>query len=384
MLQIIKRKNMKRITLIFIISLLFININNLSAGNKDRSGTAGAAELLINPWARSSGIGFAGLSTSRGLEALSGNVGGLAFTKRTEIIASKTNWLKGADISINNVAFAQHVGESGVFALSLFSMSFNEMQVRTTDVPDGGIGTFSPVFFNLGVSYAKSFSNSVFVGGTIKIVSQSISNLSTQGVALDGGIQYVTGDNENIKMGISIKNVGPRMKFSGDGLTFRGYVPGADNAMTLSHRSDEFELPSLLNMGASYDFLFGEVANQANDKTENTDKKKSKKMKSEPMHRVTLSGNFTANSFSNDQMAAGIEYCFNANLARFMVRGGYTYEEDMNDVAKRVNWYSGPSAGATLEVPFNKVNNSTFGIDYSYRATHSFDGIHTVGLRINL
>lgn len=376
---------MKKISLIIFIVILFINLNNLQAGNKDRSGTAGSSELLINPWARNSGMGFSSISVSKGIESLFGNVAGLGFTKRTEIIASRTNWLKGADISINSVAFSQHVGESGVFGLSLFSMSFNDIDVTTTEVPDGGgLGTFSPTFFNLGISYAKSFSNSVYVGGTIKIISQSMTNLTTQGVALDGGIQYITGDNENIKMGIAIKNIGPRMKFSGDGLTFRGFVPGADNAMTLSHLSDEFELPSLLNMGASYDFLFGEIANENKDKTENTDKKKSKKHKFEPMHRITVAGNFTANSFSNDQIAGGLEYCFNANYAKFMVRGGYTYEADMNDEVERATWYSGPSAGATIEAPFNKANNSTFGIDYSYRATNAFDGIHTFGLRINL
>lgn len=370
---------------IIIIALLFIGLNNLKAGNRDRIGSAGATELLINPWARNSGMGFSLNSTSKGLEAIYGNAAGLAFTKRTEIIASRTNWLKGADISINNIGFAQHVGESGVIGLSLFSMSFGELTSTKVNVPDGGYGTFKPNFFNIGISYAKSFSNSVYVGGTLKIISQSISNLSAQGVALDGGIQYITGKDENIKMGISLKNVGPKMKFSGDGLTFRGYVPGADNAMTLSHRADQFELPSLLNLGASYDFLFGEIANDVDkDKNENKDKKKSKSVKLEPMHRVTIAGNFTANSFSNDQYSGGLEYCYNMNFARFMVRGGYTYEEDMTDVEKSSTWYSGPSAGATIEAPFNKANNSTFGIDYSYRATNAFDGIHTFGLRINL
>ena len=40
---------------------------NLFAGNKDRSGQAGASELLINPWTRSSGWGSANMAGVRGL-----------------------------------------------------------------------------------------------------------------------------------------------------------------------------------------------------------------------------------------------------------------------------------------------------------------------------
>ena len=53
----------------------------------------------------------------------------------------------------------------------------------------------------------------------LKVVSQSISNVSAQGVAIDAGIRYVTGDQDNLKFAISLKNVGPPMSYSGDGLS---------------------------------------------------------------------------------------------------------------------------------------------------------------------
>jgi hypothetical protein len=52
------------------------------AGNKDRSGQAGASELLINPWGRSTGWGNAGMARIKGLEGIWGNVAGTAFTKK--------------------------------------------------------------------------------------------------------------------------------------------------------------------------------------------------------------------------------------------------------------------------------------------------------------
>src|SRR5437660_947917 len=72
------------------------------AGNPDRAGSAGAQELLINPFARSSGWGGANSSKARGLESMFLNVAGIAFTKKTEVVFSRTAWLGGSGININN------------------------------------------------------------------------------------------------------------------------------------------------------------------------------------------------------------------------------------------------------------------------------------------
>lgn len=56
------------------------------AGNGDRAGEAGAAQLLINPWTRSSGMGAANSASVMGLEALYSNVAGIAFTNKTELV----------------------------------------------------------------------------------------------------------------------------------------------------------------------------------------------------------------------------------------------------------------------------------------------------------
>ena len=64
--------------LIVIFSAVLLAIPQAKAGNEDRAGSAGATELLINPWARSSGWGSAGVSSVKGLEATFLNVAGLA------------------------------------------------------------------------------------------------------------------------------------------------------------------------------------------------------------------------------------------------------------------------------------------------------------------
>lgn len=343
-----------------IIGILIITNDFAIAGNKDRSGQAGAAELLINPWARSSGWGGVNTSCIRGLESMYTNIAGLAFTERTELIFVNTEWLKGADINMFAVGFAQRVGDAGVIGLSVMSMGFGDIEITTVDLPEGGIGTFSPNLMNIGLAYSKAFSSSIYGGLNLKVISESISDASAQGIALDMGIQYVTGDKENIKFGIALKNVGPRMKFSGDGYSLRTVIPGQDNKFTMTQRGADFELPAQLNIGASYDFLF---------KNES---------------RFTLAGNFISNSFTKDQVTLGGEFSLRNYL---MLRAAYTYEKGINEAItdpERSNASKGLSGGFSVQVPMNKEKKgSALSIDYSYRSTEHFEGTHTIGARIN-
>lgn len=352
----------KYLAALFLIILIAGISTDSFAGNKDRSGQAGASELLINPWARSSGWGGVNTANVRGLESMFGNVAGIAFTKSTELIFSHSSWLKGSGIDLFSFGFTQKVSESSVFGMSIMSMNFGDIDITTTDHPEGGIGTFSPSLMNFSLSYAKAFSNSIYAGVTLKIISESIADISAQGVAIDAGIQYVTGELENIKFGIVLKNVGPTMKFSGDGMSLTGqFFGGNDLQFTFEERADDYELPTALLIGAAYDFLWGENS------------------------RLTLAGNFTSNSFTKDQFTAGIEFSLRNYL---MLRAGYTYEEGIDksiyNSSERTNANKGPSAGFTVQVPLNKEKGTNFAVDYSFRATDHFTGTHSIGARISL
>jgi hypothetical protein len=57
-------KNIYKTTFVLLLSGILLLPVAVLAGNKDRSGQAGASELLINPWARSSGMGRSHISTA--------------------------------------------------------------------------------------------------------------------------------------------------------------------------------------------------------------------------------------------------------------------------------------------------------------------------------
>ncbi len=367
------KKQYKLLASLALVGLLVIPDSYIIAGNPDRVGQAGATELLINPWARSSGWAGSNIAGTRGLESMFSNVAGTAFTKKTELIFARTQWLKGTDININAFGLTQHVGETGALGLAIMSMRFGDIPITTTDVPEGGLGTYSPQFLNATLSYAKGFSDNIYGGIAVKVITEKIANISARGVALDAGIQYVTGKHEQLKFGIALQNWGPRMKYSGDGLGFKTPVPASTSSqtMTVEQRSEQFELPTVLSIGGGYDFYV---------------KKDSASMK---MHRVTAMGTFTSCAFDKNQYKLGLEYAWKNML---MLRVGYTFQKGLS---KNIDYSSlsssssltsalkGPSAGFTFEIPFGK-NKSTFGIDYSYRATNTFGGTHSIGARVNL
>ena len=190
----------------------------------------------------------------------------------------------------------------------------------------------------------------------MRIVSESISNVRASGVCFDAGIRYVTGENDGLRFGIALRNVGAPMRYAGDGLTVTATPQGADEALTVFQRSEKYELPSLVNIGVAVDVV-------SNDNTV-----------------VTATGQFVSNSFTKDQFGGGLE----ANLGeRLVLRGGYLWEQGLITGGQDVTTaYTGPAGGIGLNVPAGE--GATLKLDYSYRTTNPFNGTHTLGVKISL
>ncbi len=344
---------------IFTLIAIVTGMCSLFAGNPDRQGEAGAYELLMNPWARSAGFHTMNTSFISGVESIRLNVAGLARITGTEINVGYAQYFKGTSINLSSIGFGQKVG-NGVFGLSVMNVDFGDLDITTTVNPEGTGATFSPSFFNLGASYAHKFDNKILVGLTLRVVSETISNVGAFAAAFDAGVQYVSGEKDNLKLGISLRNVGTKMKYRGDGLSFRTLSPDEreSNTITVEHRSQGYELPSVLNLGLSYDlYIAGELS------------------------RITPFVNFTANSFSQDDLGAGIEVSFKEML---MIRGAYRYALGEVDDDFQDQVYSGLSLGASLQMPLKKDGDQRFSVDYGFRATSPFDGTHNFGISLSL
>ena len=337
-----------------ILFTLCISSLMLFGGNPDRQGESGAAELLLNPWARSAGLHTMNTSSVTGIEAMRLNIAGLSRIENSELVIANTRLYEGSTLKLNALGFAKRVGKSSAFGITLVAVDFGDIDVTTTNSPEGTGSTYSPSFFNLGIGYSYTYANKISVGFLFRGVSESLANIGAFGFGLDAGVQYVSGAKDNFRLGISLRNIGSPMKFGGEGLSFQGDNPGnsGDYELTFDQRAEDFELPSVLNLGISYDFYFGE----------------------DLMFRVL--GNFTSNAFSSDQLGGGAELTYNEN---FTIRAGY--KKDIGEIVNP-NLYTGLSAGASVILPFANDGKNKIGVDYAYRATNPFRGTHNLSLRL--
>jgi hypothetical protein len=339
---------------------------NVHAGNPERMGQAGASQLLINPYARNSGMAGSNSARVRGLEAQFLNIAGTAFTRKTEVLFNRTQWLTGMGIHINSFGLTQGIGETGTIGFGVVSINAGDIEITTEEQPEGELGTYNPTFYNISLSYAKMFSDNIYGGVNFKIISEQIPNVASRGMAVDAGIQYHTGKYDQIHIGIALKNWGPKMRYAGDGLSRQVGVNSlsGEYELTVNNRSSAFELPALVNIGFAYDlFLTRDSTGLLRD------------------HRLSLNGTYTSNSFTNDNGLLGVEYAWREMV---MLRGGFMLERDIfGGKDLRRNAVTGPALGATFELPFNE-KKSTVGLDYSYRFSNPFGGSHTFGVRLNL
>lgn len=352
---------MKNIIRIFAVVVVLSALTSQSAlaGNDTRRGTAGASELLINPWACNTGWGGVNVANVRGLEAMFSNVAGLAFVKNIEVGYTYTSLYGGmsglsSGANINTFGLGIRIFERGVAGVYVMSMGFGEIDVTRYDSPEAGVnGTFAPSYMNINVAYAHSFTNTIHGAVTFKVVSESTDNVSGSGFGVDAGIQYVTGEDDELKFGISLKNWGPSMKFGGTGLSLQ-MINNAGNNFTVETRAAEMELPTCLNIGVSYDFLFDQWD-----------------------QRLTVAGAFTSNAFLRDNFTLGLEYSL---LNMFDVRAGYILQPGMwtGDPATANN---GLCAGASVDIPISKKEDNNIGLrlDYSYQSASPLKGTHSIG-----
>ncbi len=349
------------------------------AGNPDRKGEAGAVELNINGYARTAGLWALNCASVKGLEAERLNPAGLAYVRRTEIIGSYTSLLTGGGVTVVQGGFAQRI-KNNAFAVTINSLSFGKIDRTTTNSPQGGLGTFSPTFLNIGLSYAKNFAlgstkltgDNVITGGvTVRLITEGIQNISATGFSFDAGLQYTTGKKQNFHFGVSLRNIGTPLKYRGDGLGVDGPTESG-YSIEVDRKSAKFELPIQLNIGLSYDFYFGREIELAPEVfTQN--------------FRLTPMVQYSANAYGNDNYGLGAEFSFKEI---FMLRAAYRMENGIFKQSTRTSAYNGLAAGMSVNVPLKKDGTGgAIGIDYGYRMTSlntNFKGTHTVGVRFNL
>lgn len=318
-----------------------------------RAGTAGASELLVPMTARTTALGgatAAGMADMGGVEALYSNPAGLALNSGTAAMFSRVEYV--ADIGVNYLALGQSVGANSNIALTISSWDFGSLPTTTENSPENSNVTFDASYVTAGLSFARQLTDRIAAGVTMKIVSEKIASANASTVAWDAGMTYVVGES-GLRLGVSLKNIGSELQFSGNGLIRQVNIPGQEptaNANTLMFESEGVQLPTLLNFGASYTTNLG--ASSA----------------------FTFLGNFRSNSFDQDQYSFALEYGFQE---LFYLRGGYVADEGVEE-----SFFQGASYGAGLNLGLG--GSAKLRVDYTIVPTDFFDDVQYITATINL
>ena len=334
-------------------ALIGLGAPDAHAQADDRAGTAAMEELLVPVTPRTVSLGSAvtsGLSDMSGIEAAQSNPAALLVSDGTSAMFSRTEYL--ADIGINYFGIGQKFGANSI-ALTLTAWDYGDIFRTSETTPDVDLDnplTYEASTFMAGATLARQFTDRIGAGLTLKALGRTIDDVSSGGMAFDAGITYVVPES-GLRFGVSLKNLGSEMSFSGTGLRANAQEVGPNGTNTLAAELDDLaaQLPSVLNFGASYTRQFaGDVS-------------------------VTGLANFRSNSYDLDQYSGGVELGY-AGLV--YARGGFDLKSD-TDQDLWQEWNVG--GGINLDLA-----STALKIDYAYRPTNNFGGVNVFSVGVGL
>jgi hypothetical protein len=331
---------------------LVVVATSASAQNK-KIGTAAATELLIPVGARDLAMGGSNIANSVGAEAIYWNPAGLGrMSNSAEAMFSSMSYI--ADIGVNYGAVAGRFGEFGAVGLSVKSLSFGDIPLTTNDDPENTSGRFfSPSYVTVGLTYSRALTDAISVGGSLKIISEQIAEVSSSGMALDFGVMYngLAGV-RGLHLGVAVKNIGPQMKYDGPGL-YRLAVASDGTRPEQRYKSEAagFELPSVVEVGLAYGSTVGD------NMTWN------------------LSGSFMNNNLYYDEYRLGGEVGFNLESIKLFGRGGYGF---VPQAESNANLF-GASFGAGIVYSTGGIDIT---LDYAYRQVQYFSANNVFSVKL--
>jgi hypothetical protein len=327
-------------TLMAIMSLTPIYAQRQDSGfeppNFERIGQSGWQFLHLPAIARNAALADikCGLKNNS-VTAIFTNPANLVDIQNIDAAFSKINYV--ADISYMIAAVAKNFGKWGVFGVHFANLDVGDM-IRTENIYDprfdityrsGDLETFSAGDLLIGISYARSVTDRLSIGGNISYIREKLDQTKVENWNTDFGIFFRTGF-RSLTLSMVARNFGPDTEFTG--------------FTELYGLPQSVRMPLDFRLGISYNFI---------EKTNDSD------------HR--LSG-YLEGVHPNDapeRIHTALEYSF---LDVFLLRGGYKFNYDEQ----------GFTMGGGLN--FN-MKGLTGSIDYAYLDYGRLSSVHifTVG-----
>jgi len=248
----IKTINLNKTVKWAVTSLLVISLQGfLIADDNDKVGSVAFKFLNIQTDARTAALGGTAAQAS-GAGAMFSNPAGLAGSSMG-LSAGMSQWLVETNITSFGLALPMF---GGVIGLGVVSVDYGDMMRSGWGEESGQFifqpnqnGAFTAADMSIQFSYGKSLTDKFSIGGSVKMISQSIDDVDINGTAFDIGMQFNTGY-KGVRMGAVISNFGPDVESQADfpsmslpmtfsfGLVVPTVLPGLNTGINVLQQAD--------------------------------------------------------------------------------------------------------------------------------------------------
>lgn len=236
----------------FHIALTFLALIS-SALSQSKTGTTVGQFLLIEPSARITAMGNAGVTIFDEASSAFYNPAALGHMATSDVQFTHSMWLVG--IAYDYAIASARISQTSSLALSITSLNSGEIAVRTVEQPLGTGERYTVSNTAIGIGYGQRITDRFSAGIQCNYIQETIwhTGLSAFGVNF-GTLYQISAD--GMQLGASISNFGPRAKYSGRDLRVRYDYDatryGDNSGIPAELYVDEFSLPVVFRVGFGY------------------------------------------------------------------------------------------------------------------------------------
>ncbi len=218
---------------------------------QSKTGTTIGQFLLIEPSARISAMGNAGVALYDGIQSIYYNPAAAGQLTQYELQVTHSEWL--ADINYDYFAIGIPIPSIGNFFFAVTSLSSGDIDVRTVDQPLGTGERFTVEDLALGVGYGRQFTPRFGAGIQVNYVQETIWHSSLRTWTLGAGTAYRFPN--GLQVGSSLSHFGTRAGYGGRDLRVQydanTDVFGDNSALPAEQFADDFGVPILFRVGVT-------------------------------------------------------------------------------------------------------------------------------------
>ncbi len=216
-------------TMILALALLAI-LSSSARAVSSQAGTSGAQFLKLGAGARAGGMADAFTAVADDPYAAYYNPAGLSQLTGPQLAGAHTSYFQS--VSYEVITFAYPFNRSAEYSadvldLSIYQLSVGDIPQYSSDSTDP-VGTFGASDGAYAISYAHGFNRRLSLGGTAKLITESISTFHSSAYSFDGGVLYHMNPDGSrpVSLAATVRNLGSSRT---------GYIAGNSDPLPTSY-----------------------------------------------------------------------------------------------------------------------------------------------------